>query len=345
MFPPRILVVRFGSIGDVLLTTPLLRALRARHAGAHIAYLTKAVHAPLVADNPHLSEVIALDAGQRLTRLAERLRRESFTHRLDLHGNLRSHALRALVPGRWTGYPKHRVARTVLIRTKRDIYRDRRSVAERYFDAARSLDVTPDGGPPEFFIGAGADGWTGEWLSAAGHSAQRSLVAVAPGAAHATKRWPADGWHALARRLTERGANVVVVGGPADREIADSIAAASDAEGRPGDPSGRVMNAAGQTTLQQTGAMIARATALVSGDTGVMHMATAVGTPVVALFGPTVRQFGFFPYTPAARIVELPLGCRPCHAMGGPACPLGHHLCLRGIEPQLVMDAVLEIAR
>jgi heptosyltransferase-2 len=332
--PPRILLVRFGSIGDVLLTTPLLRAIRARHPAAHIAYLTKRVHVPLVEANPRLDEVIVLEPRRPLGQLAEAVRAGGFTHRLDLHGNLRSRALRTLVPGRWTGYPKHRVARTLLIRTKRDMYRDRRPVAERYFDAARRLDVAPDGAAPEMFLSEGAAAAADAWLAAAGIAGGRPIVALAPGAAHATKRWPADRWQALAAALAERGSDVVLVGGPGDREVADAIAAATAG----------AASAAGRTSLQETGAIIRRATALVSGDTGVMHMATAVGTAVVALFGPTVRQFGFFPYAERARVVELPLGCRPCHAMGGPACPLGHHLCLRGIAPESVMEAVMEMA-
>ena len=333
MSPPRILLVRFGSIGDVLLTTPLLRAIRERHPEAFIAYLTKSVHLPLVADNPRLNEVIAFEPGMSIATVAERVRAAGFDHRLDLHGNLRTRALRALVPGRWTGYPKHRVARTVLIRTKRDIYRDRRHVAERYFDAAGGLDVRPDGRPPEFFPSAASVAAAEAWLAGAGLGDQ-PFVALAPGAAHATKRWPEDRWQALARGLSERGFGVAVVGGPGDRDVADSIASATAG----------AASAAGRTTLQETGAVIRRAAALVSGDTGVMHMATAVGTGVVALFGPTVRQFGFFPYSDDARVVELPLGCRPCSAMGGPVCPLGHHRCLRDIAPQPVMEAVMEIA-
>ena len=335
MPPPRILLVRFGSIGDVLLTTPLLRAIRARHPEAHIAYLTKRVHVPLVGDNPRLDEVIALEPRAPLREVADRVRAGGFTHRLDLHGNLRSRALRLLTPGGWTGYPKHRVARTVLIRTKRDRYRDRRPVPERYFDAARQLDVAPDGGAPELYLSEEAVARADAWLTGAGIGGHRPFVALAPGAAHATKRWPADRWQALAAALIERGSDVVLVGGPGDREVADAIAAATAGSA----------SAAGRTSLQETGAIIRRATTAVSGDTGVMHMATAVGTAVVALFGPTVRQFGFFPYAERARVVELPLGCRPCHAMGGPVCPLGHHLCLRGIAPEPVMDAVLEIAR
>src|SRR5690606_4691437 len=119
-----------------------------RHRDAFVAYLTKSVHVPLLEDNPRLDEVIALEPGMSVGRVAERVRAGGFEHRLDLHGNIRTRALRALVPGGWTGYPKHRVARTVLIRAKRDIYRDRRPVAERYFDAARALGVEPDGRPP-----------------------------------------------------------------------------------------------------------------------------------------------------------------------------------------------------
>jgi heptosyltransferase-2 len=103
---------------------------------------------------------------------------------------------------------------------------------------------------------------------------------------------------------------------------------------------GRILNAAGQFGLQHTAALLRRAAALVSGDTGVMHMATAVGTPVVALFGPTVREFGFFPYAPRAQVVELALDCRPCSSKGGARCPLGHHRCLGDMGPDLVHQAL-----
>lgn len=331
---PRLLLVRFSSIGDVLLTTPLVRAIRTRHPEAHIGFLTKAAHAPLVSDNPRLDEVISIEPGEPVARTAERVRTGNFTHRLDLHGSLRSRALRALVPGRWSGYPKHRIARTILIRTKRDRYLDRRPVAERYFDAARALDVVPDGAPPEFFLHPAAVASADAWLTSRSLGVERPLVALAPGAAHATKRWPAERWRPLAETLLARGADVLVVGGAADRELAAAVA---DGLGD------GAASAAGAMGLQETGALLRRAAALVSGDTGVMHMATGVGTAVVALFGPTVRQFGFFPYSARARVLELQLGCRPCHAMGGPVCPLGHHLCLRGIPPEAVVDAVTEV--
>jgi heptosyltransferase-2 len=119
----------------------------------------------------------------------------------------------------------------------------------------------------------------------------------------------------------------VAIGGADDRELVTQLGSA-------------VTNAAGEFSLQETGACLARASVLVSGDTGVMHMATGVGTPVVALFGPTVEPFGFFPYSPRASVVELDLTCRPCSAMGSNRCPLGHHRCLHDLLPDHVAAAV-----
>jgi heptosyltransferase-2 len=331
---PSILAVRFSSIGDVLLTTPLLRAIRRRHPGARLTVLTKESYAPLLSHNPHVSEVLGMTSKHSLPRLAAELRTARYSHLLDLHGSLRTRALRILVPGRWSTYPKHRFARTLLIHTKRNYYRDTRSVAERYFSAARALDVTPDGRPPELFLGAEAEREVAQWFSGSWLAPDRPTIALAPGAAHATKRWPVEHWGQLVRRITGAGLQVMVLGSSADAAVAAAIAQSADSS---------VANVAGRFGLQGTGAMLRRAAALVSGDTGVMHMATAVGTPVIALFGPTVGPFGFFPYTAQARVMELSLPCRPCSSQGGPRCPLGHHRCLRDMAPEAVYQAVLRI--
>jgi heptosyltransferase-2 len=263
-----------------------------------------------------------------------------YSHLLDLHGNLRTLGLRAMARGPWRGFRKRRVERQVLITTKRDIYPDSTPMAERYFEAAAGLDVVPDGGPPEFFLAPEAEASAAERLAELGLGEGSALVALAPGAAHATKRWPADGWVRLAVRLIGTGADVVLVGGPEDAELAAGIVAAVRARA-PNGGRRRIASAAGRLGLQETGAVIKRAAGLVSGDTGVMHMATGVGTPVVALFGPTVRQFGFFPYrAERSTVVELPLDCRPCSAQGGPKCPLGHHRCLDAIAPEPVFEAL-----
>lgn len=327
-----ILVVRFSSIGDILLTTPLIRALNRRHPEARLVFATKRAFAPLVTDNPHLAQVVALEPDEPVRHFAARLRAFAPTHGLDLHGSLRSLALRALVGGRWHGYRKRKVSRAWLISTKIDSYEIHTPVAERYFEAARDLDVRPDGGPPEFLLGAGARARAAEWLAARGLERAR-VAALAPGAAHFTKRWPLAHWAALAERLRAAGYAPVIVGGAADRGVAQRLA-------------DQAPSVAGEFSLQETGALLAASAVVVSGDTGVMHMATAVRVPLVALFGPTVSQFGFFPYAPAAphAVLEVAIDCRPCSAQGGDRCPMGHHRCLVDIQPAQALDAVLKVS-
>ncbi|HUK20448.1 MAG TPA: glycosyltransferase family 9 protein [Gemmatimonadales bacterium] len=327
-----ILFVRFSSIGDILLTTPLLRAIAHRHPNARLVYVTKRGMAPLVSENPHVSQVLALEPNESLGEFARRVRTQgpTPTHGLDLHGSLRSAVLRLLVRCRWSGYGKRKLARSTLISVGVDLYgtHAREPVAERYFEAARHLDVHPDGGPPEFHLALGARDRVAQWL-AERDLETRSLAALAPGAAHATKRWPVAHWIALAEELRRAGFTPVIVGGSDDRGAAQQLAAA-----------GAPDSSAGEFSLQETGALIERARVLVSGDTGVMHMATGVGTPVVALFGPTVERFGFFPYRSSSAVLQCDLGCRPCSASGTAACPLDHHRCMTDLEPAMVARAV-----
>jgi len=333
---PNILLVRFSAIGDILLMTPLLRALRQRHPDARSSVVTKVAFAALLDHNPRITEVIGWEEPESLVALGRELKRRGFSHRLDLHQSLRSRALRLTVGGKWTTHPKHRAARSVLIHAKRDMYRDRRPVAERYFDAARGLDVTPDSGSPEMFLARPTLARAEEFLSTRGIGVTRQLIALAPGAAHFTKRWPEHHWTALARRLVEHGNDVVVIGGPDDSELGARVAAAGG-EG--------ALNAAGAFDLPGSAALLKGARALVSGDTGVMHMATAVGTPVVALFGPTVEAFGFYPYHAKATVLARELSCRPCSAHGGPACPLAHHRCMQDTTPEDVLEALRKLPR
>jgi heptosyltransferase-2 len=332
---PQILLVRFSSIGDLLLTTPLIRALRTRHPTARISMVVREDMAETVRHNPRLTELITWRRGTPLTELASTLRKVSWTHRLDLHGSLRSMALRQLVGGHWTGYSKHRVRRAMLIRSGGKHGGMLGPIAERYFAAAADLDVAPDGGPAEFFVTAEAQREAEAFLAEHRLGEARTLIALAPGAAHFTKRWPAEHWAALARRLRAT-CDLVVLGGPGDRDTASMIAEAGGTA---------AANAAGRFSLSGTAALLKRARAMVGGDTGVTHLATAVGTPVVALYGPGVEAFGFFPYNARATVLERDLPCRPCSPHGGPACPLQHHRCLVDILPEAVAQALVALPR
>ncbi len=328
---PRILLVRLSSLGDVILTTPLLRAIRTRHPDAEIAYLTRPAFAPLLADHPARPDVLTFNpATESLRQLADRLRPRQFTHLLDLHGVTRTLMLRALLRGNWRGYSKRRLARWTLVHLKRNLYRDNVPEPERFFEAARELDVVPDGRPAEVGIAADASSRAAGWLASRALGS-RPMVAVAPGAAHQTKRWPVDYWERLVQLLTDTGFDVAVLTGADYAAAGAAIAAAGGSN---------AASTAGALGLQETAAICRSSSVVVAGDTGLMHLATAVGAPVVAFFGPTVRAFGFFPYRARTAILERELACRPCSAQGGPRCPLGHHHCLREITPDIALAAI-----
>lgn len=314
---PRILVVRFSSLGDVVLTTPLLRAIKRRHPPARITFVTKSAYAPLVAGNPCVDRIEALLPGESVSSLSGRLISADFDYQLDLHGNFRSLCLRKLLGGRWSKYRKRRAKRVALVWLGVDLYGPSRSVAERYFDAAARLDVVPDGDPPDVFPSP-------RDRARAKQVAPENFVVLTPGARHATKRWPPHLWHDLALRLRSRGYSVVAVGAPHERDLLRG----------PG-----ITEAYG-LGLGTVAALLQLARAAVTNDSGVMHLATAARCRVVAMFGPTVKQFGFFPYNGRSVVLERQLSCRPCSPLGADRCPLGHHSCMVDIRPKAVVEAV-----
>ncbi len=329
----RILIVRFSSVGDILLITPLVRAIRTRYPECHLTVLTERIFRPLLSDNPKIDRILELRDGTSLTHLAREIRHTGYTHKLDLQGDIRTRLLRSMAPGNWSGYSKRRLARGILVRFKQDRYARMAPppVAERYFEAARALEVTPDGKPAEFALSDDAHRHADRWLRDNSLDGIRPLVALAPRSGSETKCWPVPHWVTLVRQLAAEGIDSVLVGEPEDAAACETIAASGGA---------RSKSVAGTFGLQRSGALIARARALVTGENGHMHMATAVRTPVVALFGPTVRQFGFQPYGAPSVVLEQNLACRPCSVEGGPRCPLGHHRCLRDIQPQTVRRAL-----
>src|SRR5690606_37618521 len=270
-----ILIVRFSSIGDIILTTPLVRAIRKRHPTARITYVVREDFADLVRHNPRIERVVTWKHRSSLEPLARELAGE-WTHRLDLQGSRRSAKLRRLVGGDWHGYPKHRVRRTMLILSKRRFGGDLGPVVERYAQAASALDVTLDDQPAEVYTSVEAERRAAEFAELHGLGRTRRLLALVPGAAHFTKRWPPEYWAALVEHLAPSN-DLVILGGKAEAELGAALAE----RGGPG-----VASAAGVMSLLETAALLRRSAAVAAGDTGVMHLATAVGTPVVAMYGP-----------------------------------------------------------
>lgn len=325
------LVIQTAFLGDVVLSTPLLAALADRYGPVDV--VTTPAAAVLLETHSAVGTVIrydkrGADGGLRgLWTLGRRLRARGYARAYLPHRSWRSAAL-ALLSGadERTGFADSPAAVTYTRRVPRPA---------TGHEVERLLTLSPpaagtDTGPPAVPAvrlaltaddRAAADAWLRERNVGAG------FVALAPGSIWGTKRWA--GYAELAAALD---GPVVVIGGRDDAVLADQVVAAAP---------GRGYSAAGTLGLRASAALIARAGVLVTNDSAPLHLATAVGTPIVAIFGPTVPAFGFGPRGRRDVIVEHPsLACRPCSAHGPPVCPLGHHRCMRELSVASVLAAV-----
>lgn len=328
----KILVVRLSSLGDVLLTVPVIRALARRYPHARIDFLTKPRFAPLIERHPALHQVRLIEKGdlRELSVLRSSIRSE-YDWVVDLHNNLRSRILTSCLNGPLvTRYQKYSFRRMLLVRFGLNFMKAVPSVPERYLASVGKEGVEEDGQGLEFF----SDSHAAE--EAAGLVRQyglqdKEVIALAPGARWLTKQWPVHRFVELVRLLPEK--RFLVLGDASETKAAMALESAGD----------RVVNLAGKTNLSVAGELLRRSKVLVSGDTGLMHLACAVQIPVVALFGSTCREFGFFPFRAKSLVLEKELSCRPCTAIGKNACKKGTLQCLESITAPEVVDALSRI--
>jgi len=329
-YRPTVLVIQTAFLGDVVLTTPLLSALAERHGPVDVVTTPEA--AGLLEHHPAVDQVIRYDKhgaarGWRgFLRLSRELRARRYERVYLPHRSFRSAAL-ALRTGARTrvGFADSPGALGYTVRVPRP--REGHEV-ERLLALAQ---LSPGTAPPPVSLGLVPTDHAAavSWLAAQGVGSD--FVALAPGSVWATKRWPY--YEELAARLDRTS---VVVGSEDDIPLANAIVAAAG---------GRAVSAAGALGLRVAAALIQRAAVLVTNDSAPLHLATAVGTPIVAIFGPTVAEFGFGP----RRIGDLVVGhgdlaCRPCSKHGPQVCPLGHHRCMRELSVEAVASAVTRVA-
>jgi heptosyltransferase-2 len=324
MNPSRLLVIRLSSLGDVVLTTPVLEALKSVWPKAHLTFLTKGAFAPVFKSHPQVDEIAVFEE-KGLWGWAGEIRRRKFDVVIDLHGTFRSR-LWAFVSGapRRVRYDKRVGARRWLVWTKHVSSRLAGGVVDRYLETLLALGVPPAGRLPKLYVGSD------ERLS---DPLERRLgagpfIAVAPGALHATKRWLPERFAETAERLSE-GRPVVLLGSAADGSAAEQVFQSLKS------PAQNVVN---QTTLREMMWVLQRSVLLLTNDSGAMHVAAALGVPTVAIFGPTVKPFGFFPVGAWASVIEArELDCRPCSLHGSATCPRGHFRCMKDVTVDQVV--------
>lgn len=327
MIMKNILVVRFSSLGDVILTTPVFPNLKAEWPNARVTVLTKSQYAPVFEGNPHVDRVWTFGGEVSFADIAKRVRQEKFDLILDLHNNLRSYFLRVIAgPPLVVAVNKATLARWKLLLFKWSSPILEGSVRERILDTLRRINV-----------GVGVDETrlypqnAESVLKKLDLPVGRRLIGIAPGAHHATKRWPFEKFAESANRLGAfPDTTVILLGDKRDENVGNVIAKRLVVDHR---------NLIGQTTVSELIALTSRLSFLLTNDSGLLHMGEALGVRLVAIFGPTVRALGFAPYRKTSRVVEVRLPCRPCTLHGDDVCPLRHHNCMKEIDVSAVMFA------
>jgi heptosyltransferase-2 len=336
-----ILVVQTAWLGDIVLTTPLLRELKRARPEATVTVVTTPLGAETLFGLPFVDEIVVFDKKGRdrgilgTLRLARRLRRARFEVSIAAQRSFRTGLLlRASGAPLRVGFEE---ARGSWAYTRKIGWVAGDHAVRRYLALSAPAGGHPESADPrpELAVRSEARASATKLLAESAIGPGEPVLALAPGSIWGTKRWTPEGFAAVARAARERGLRPVLLGSPAERELCEQVASLSGA--------GAVVFA-GRTSIPEMTALLSISRGLVTNDSGPGHVASAVGTPVIAVFGPTVPAFGYTPFGDRNVIVEHPgLECRPCHPHGPEVCPLGHHLCMREIGAERVVAALDEV--
>ena len=336
----KILLIRFSSMGDIILTSPLIRMLRTSYPTAQVDFMVKREYAELLKCNPHLTSLIELRSPDRheLKALRDRVRQERYDAIIDLHNSLRSRYIRMFSGARSVRVVNKRLAeRDFLVRFKFNFYRGVVPVAERYLETVRKLGVRDDGGGLEIHVPEEILQSVGALMGKYKIERYTRVLGMAPMARHFTKRWLPERFVEFGvRYVKETGAKILILGSKEETEVCGDIAQMINA----GAGANAADSLAGKISLIETAAVLDYCTLVLSNDTGIMHLAAARQRQVIAIFGSTVREFGFFPYRTSSIVLERAgLSCRPCSHIGLAKCPKGHFRCMKEIGVDEVLAA------
>jgi heptosyltransferase-2 len=307
----KILVIRFSSIGDIVLTTPVIRCLSNQLENAEIHILVKPSFTPVIQNNPHISKIWFWENG-----VLTKLRKEGFDYIVDLHNNLRSFRVKMALKTPGSSFYKLNVGKYLLVRFRINRL-PKIHVVDRYFDAVKDLGVKNDGGGIDFYP-TRADEAITDLLP---FYFLQNYTAVVCGALQGTKSIPESKLRDFCAGIQ---GNLLFIGGTKERELGESLQ---------GFFAERSMSMCGKTTIGESAVLLKNARAVLTPDTGMMHIASAFNKPIAVIWGNTVPEFGMGPYLPKSDAAFFnsevgDLHCRPCSKIGFSHCPKKHFNCM-----------------
>ncbi|MBI1799403.1 MAG: glycosyltransferase family 9 protein [Candidatus Eisenbacteria bacterium] len=325
----RIAVLRLSSLGDVILTLPVVHALHRAYPGARIEYWTREEYGDVLRFDPAVGHVRALERDamriEDLVSMSAEL--EECDLIVDLHGSARTRVLTFRQKGRVLRAPSSRVRRLRWVHARWSSPAAAAPTAERYARSLAPLSIATHGAP-RMTCGGEAEAWADAWIARRGFDRP---VAIAPAARHATKQWIESSWIEIADRLGKKGIPVLAFSLAREKPTFGALAAAIER---------RAEGAWLCESLPRMAALLSRCRAAVTCDSGLMHLAAARALRVVALYGSTVPELGFAPQGEGHAVLCRHEPCQPCTLHGRERCPLGHFRCMTGITPDEVWSAL-----
>ena len=318
----KILIIRFSSIGDIVLTTPVIRCLKMQKPEMEIHFLTKKSFKGIVENNPYLTKVHCIE--KDVKEIVKELKKENFDFVVDLHNNIRSMQTKTALGKPSTSFRKLNFKKWMLVNFKINKM-PAMHIVDRYLQTVAKLGIVNDNKGIDFFIPEKDE----VALSSIPVSHQNGYIGFVIGARHYTKQLPIAKIISICKKLNQP---IILLGGKED------ITSALEIEKAVGTS---IYNACGKYNLNQSASLVKQATKIISHDTGLMHIAAAFKKEIISIWGNTVPAFGFTPYFPASssRMVEVKnLSCRPCSKIGYEKCPKGHFKCMMLIDEAEVVN-------
>jgi ADP-heptose:LPS heptosyltransferase len=320
----KFLIIRFSSIGDIVLTSPVVRCLKTQFPDAEVHFLTKKRNADLLQANPYIDRIHLLD--KSLSGIVQSLKAENYDYVIDLHNNLRSLAVKLKLKVKSYSFNKLNFRKILLTRFRINTMPDGH-IVERNLETLRSFNIRNDGKGLDYFIPE-EDEFP---MSELPDSFQKGYVAIVLAGTYPTKRLPVEKYKKL---IFESSIPFVLLGGKSERTMGVRIVEWN---------TGHVMDFTGKLRINQSASLVKNARLVIANDTGLMHIAAAFHKKILSVWGNTSPELGMYPYLPGegSEILEVKgLPCRPCSKLGYNECPKKHFRCMNDIPENRIIDWV-----
>lgn len=323
----KILILRFSSIGDIVLTSPVIRTVK-KQTQAEVHFVTKKSFEEVIRNNPYIDKKYYFE--NNISEIVSQLKNEKYDYIIDLQKNARSFRLKKMLGVKSFTFDKLNIKKWLAVNFKMKVLPPVH-IVDRYMKAVEPLNVFNDGQGLDYFITSDDEKVLSKIPITHSH-----YIGWVIGAKHYTKRLPLDKLISIAQKIKSP---VVLLGGPEDFEIGEKLIVVTG---------NRIFNACGKFSLNESAALVKHAQKIITHDTGLMHIAAAFRKEIISVWGNTIPEFGMYPYygdagvqtqcLASVRLEVIGLSCRPCSKIGFDKCPKGHFKCMRDIDENIFLS-------